>query len=92
MRFKKNEENLLQDTIKKYKTEFNKKKVKINTKKFKKFFEEWKNSNYFFSPDVYITISTYFPTLQEFSRNFLYIIELCKIVITNNLIYKWLEI
>ena len=33
------------DAIENYKTEFGIKKVNTNTKKFKAFFEEWKNSN-----------------------------------------------
>ena len=37
------EENLLLDCIEDYKSEFNVKKVNTNTKKFKAFFEEWKN-------------------------------------------------
>ena len=36
------EENLLLDAIDDYKAEFNVKKVNTNTKKFKAFFEEWK--------------------------------------------------
>ncbi len=38
------EENLLLDCIEDYKAEFNVKRVNINTKKFKAFFEEWKKS------------------------------------------------
>jgi len=33
------------DAIEDYKNEFGVKKVNINTKKFKAFFEEWKSSN-----------------------------------------------
>ena len=40
-----NEENLMLDAIADYKIEFGVKKVNPNTKKFKAFFEEWKNSN-----------------------------------------------
>lgn len=40
-----NEENLMLDAIEDYKTEFGVKKVNTNTKKFKAFFEVWKNSN-----------------------------------------------
>ena len=36
------EENLLKDAIADYKSEFGVKKVNTNTKKFKTFFEEWK--------------------------------------------------
>ena len=37
-----NEEDLMLDAIEDYKAEFNVKKVNVNTKKFKAFFEEWK--------------------------------------------------
>lgn len=37
-------ENLMLDAIEDYKTEFGVKKVNTNTKKFKTFFEEWKDS------------------------------------------------
>ncbi len=40
-----NEENMLLDCIEDYKAEFGVKKVNTNTKKFQKFFEEWKKSN-----------------------------------------------
>ena len=39
------EENLMLDAIEDYKNEFGVKKVNTNTKKFKTFFDEWKNSN-----------------------------------------------
>lgn len=39
-----NEENLILDAIEDYKIEFGVKKVNINTKKFKAFFDEWKKS------------------------------------------------
>ncbi len=39
------EENLMLDCIADYQKEFGVKKVNTNTKKFKAFFEEWKNSN-----------------------------------------------
>ena len=39
------EENQMLDCIEDYKSEFNVKKVNVNTKKFKAFFEEWKSSN-----------------------------------------------
>lgn len=38
------EENLLKDCIADYKAEYNVKKVNTNTKKFKAFFEKWKQS------------------------------------------------
>ncbi len=38
------EENLLKDAIADYKSEFGVKKVNTNTKKFKAFFEEWKQA------------------------------------------------
>jgi len=38
------EENLLLDAIEDYRMEFNVKKVNVNTKKFKEFFEEWKQA------------------------------------------------
>ena len=40
----KDEENMMLDAIEDYKSEFGVKKVNTNTKKFKKFFEEWKKS------------------------------------------------
>ncbi len=40
----KDEENMLLDCIEDYKAEFNVKRVNTNTKKFKAFFEEWKQS------------------------------------------------
>ena len=39
------EENLMLDAIADYKAEFNVMKVNTNTKKFKAFFEEWKQSD-----------------------------------------------
>ncbi len=39
------EENLLLDVMENYKTKFGVKKVNTNTKKFKDFLEEWKNSD-----------------------------------------------
>ena len=36
------EENQMLDAIADYKAEYNVKKVNVNTKKFKAFFEEWK--------------------------------------------------
>ena len=39
------EENELLDAIADYKAEFNVSKVNVNTKKFKTFFEEWKQSD-----------------------------------------------
>lgn len=38
------EENLLKDAMEDYKAETGVKKVNTNTKKFKKFFEEWKQA------------------------------------------------
>ena len=38
------EKNELLDCIEDYKTEYNVKKVNTNTKKFKAFFEEWKQA------------------------------------------------
>ena len=40
----KDEENMLLDAIEDYKAEFNVKTVKTNSKKFKEFFEKWKQS------------------------------------------------
>ena len=39
------EENLILDAMEDYKAEFGVKKVNTNTKKFKAFYEVWKNSN-----------------------------------------------
>ena len=40
-----NEEDMMLDCIEDYKSEFNVKKVNTNTKKFKAYFEEWKQSD-----------------------------------------------
>jgi len=40
-----NEEDMMLDAIADYKAEYNVSKVNVNTKKFKAFFEEWKQSD-----------------------------------------------